>query len=166
MKTFRFTLMMVAFFLIYTHTLLPQTTQEKLNQMELMKQWVGTWKGDIGKDTIFICECKPFNKGFELYLRNEVNGEVIVDWKTLVGYDKKNDKLIEALIFGDNQEMQLLSMWFSSPNKCEEIFLEDSAAPEKAVYKWIFEFQTPDLLIFNELVNNKILHSYNLHLVK
>jgi hypothetical protein len=166
MKIFRSSFLIVINLLIWFYILLAQTTQEKLNQMELMKQWVGTWKGEMGKDTIFICECKPFNKGFELYLKNEVNGTVIVDWKTLVGYDKKNDKLIEALIFGNNPEMLLLSMWFSSPNKCEEIFLEDSASPEEAINKWIFEFKTPDILVWNELVNNKNIHTYKLHRVR
>jgi hypothetical protein len=139
---------------------------KELNQVELMKHWVGTWKGNMGKDTILICECKPFNKGFELYLKNEVKGKTVIDWKTLVGYDKKSDKLIEALIFGDNPEMMLYSMWFSSPNKCEEIFLEDSALAEEAINKWTFEFKTPDELIWNEIVNNKIIHTYNLHRVK
>jgi hypothetical protein len=166
MKTIRSAIMIAVFLLFCINGLPAQTSQEKLNQMELMKQWVGAWKGNMGKDTIFICECKFFNKGFELYLKNEVKGKVVVDWKTLVGYDKKNDKLIEALIFGDNPEMMLLSMWFSSKNKCEEIFLEDSASPDKAINKWTFEFKTPDLLIWNELVNNKTIHAYNLHRVK
>jgi len=166
MKTFCFTAMIAVFLLFCSYGIQAQTTQTKLNQMELMKQWVGTWNCNIGIDTIFICECKPFNKGFELYLKNEVNGKVVIDWKTLVGYDKKNDKLIEALIFGDNPELSLFSMWFSSTNKCEEIFLEDSASPDKAINKWTFEFKTPDLLIWNELVNNKTIHVYNLHRVK
>lgn len=166
MKKLGFTTMLFVFFMFLFSGILGQTTQAKLNQMELMKQWIGTWKGNIGNDTIFICECKPFNKGFELYLKNEVDGKVVIDWKTLVGYDKKNDKLIEALIFGDNPEISLFSMWFSSTNKCEEISLEDSASPDKAINKWTFEFKTPDLLIWNELVNNKTIHVYNLHRVK
>ena len=166
MKTFCFISMIAVFLFLCPNGIQAQTTQGKLNHMELMKQWVGTWKGNMGNDTIFICECKPFNKGFELYLKNEVKGKTVVDWKTLVGYDKKSDKLIEALIFGDNPEMMLLSMWFSSPNKCEEVFLEDSPSPEEAIYKWTFEFRTPDELIWNELVNNKIINTYNLNRVK
>jgi hypothetical protein len=166
MKACYLTIAIAVFLLFGYNTIQAQTAQTKLNQMELMRQWVGTWKGNIGIDTIFICECKPFNKGFELYLKNEVNGKVVIDWKTLVGYDKKNDKLIEALIFGDNPEMSLFSMWFSSTNKCEEISLEDSTSPDKAINKWTFEFKTPDLLIWNELVNNKTIHVYNLNRVK
>lgn len=166
MKKLGLTIVIVVSLFAISNGIQAQSTQAKLNQMELMKRWVGTWIGNIGKDTIFIIECNPFNKGFELYLKNEVKGKVVIDWKTLVGYDRKSDKLIEALIFDDNPEMMLLSMWFSSPSKCEEIFLEDSASPEKAINKWIFEFKIPDMLIWNELVNNKPSHIYNLHRVK
>jgi hypothetical protein len=143
-----------------------QTTQTKLDNLELMKQWVGIWKTDIVKDTVFTIECKSFNKGFELYLKTEAKGKLIIDWKTLVGYDKKNDKLIESIIFGDDPELILYSMWFTSANKCEEVLLDDITNPDKAKKKWTFEFKTPDLLIWTGLVNNIAANIYTLHRVK
>jgi hypothetical protein len=39
------------FLFICSPKILAQTTQTTLNQVELMKQFVGTWQRDIGKDT-------------------------------------------------------------------------------------------------------------------
>ena len=41
-----------------------QTPQTKLNQVELMKQFVGTWKNDVGKDTIDIWDCQQHENAF------------------------------------------------------------------------------------------------------
>jgi len=128
-----------------------------------MKQWIGIWKAEIGKDTTFIIDCKSFNKGLEFYIKKETKGKIIVDWKTLVGYDKNNDKLIEAEIYGNNPAMLLYSLWFTSANKCEEILLKDVVNPDKATNKWAFEFKSPDLLIWTDLINNKSTNTYTFH---
>jgi len=39
-----------------------QTTQTKLNQVELMKQFVGTWQRNIGKDTIDGWEIQQYDR--------------------------------------------------------------------------------------------------------
>jgi hypothetical protein len=139
------------------------STAKKLNQVELMKQWIGIWKADMGKDTTFTIECKSFNKGFEYYLKQESKGKLIVDWKTLVGYDKKTDRLIESLIFGGDPELQLCSMWFTTSTKCEEYLLEDLPNPDKARESWTFEFRSPKILIWTSLVNNKPAMVYTFH---
>ena len=38
-------------------------TPKELNQIELMKKWIGTWKNEIGKDSTVISEFIPMGKG-------------------------------------------------------------------------------------------------------
>jgi len=61
MKTFYVTATVVFLFL-YTNGIHAQTTQTKLNQVELMKQFVGTWQRDIGKDTIDGWEIQQYDR--------------------------------------------------------------------------------------------------------
>jgi len=163
MRALCLTLVIAVLLLFSSNLIQAQTTLTKLNQVELMKQWIGIWKAEIGKDTTFIIDCKSFNKGLEFYIKKETKGKIIVDWKTLVGYDKNNDKLIEAAIYGNNPAMLLYSLWFTSANKCEEILLKDVVNPDKATNKWAFEFKSPDLLIWTDLVNNKSTNTYTFH---
>jgi len=90
MKIFCLTISIAVFLLVLLNGLQAQTTQTKLNQIELMKQFIGSWKIDLGKDTTGFWECKPFGTGLEGYLKNVTKGKILMEVKQLVGYDKKN----------------------------------------------------------------------------
>ena len=69
--------------------LIAQSSQQNFDQVELMKQFVGTWKTELGVDTIMLWEVIPSGKG---YLNNAywqakgktystVNGIIGFTWK-------------------------------------------------------------------------------------
>ena len=68
-----------------------QTAKTKLNQIELIKQFVGKFKHEIGKDTVIIWDCKPFGNGYELSYTFSAKGKVYYDIKDLWGFDIKSD---------------------------------------------------------------------------
>jgi hypothetical protein len=140
-----------------------QSIQEKLNQVELMKQWTGNWKAEIGTDTTFQFDCKQFYNGYEFYLKTETKDRTILEWKTLAGYDKSKDKFIEAAIIQNNPDIVLMELWFTSPQICEEVFYNDISNPENASGKATFEFKSTDLLIWTESVNNKVINRYTFY---
>ena len=72
MKTFCLTTMIVVSLLLCSNGIQAQTTQSQLNQVELMKQFIGIWKAQMGKDTIFIMEGKTFGKGLEFYWKTDI----------------------------------------------------------------------------------------------
>jgi len=86
-----------------------QTTQTKLNQVELYKQFLGTWQRNVrnDEDTTFFWETKSFGEGFEVYMKGESRGKIIWEVKSVVGYDKKNDMLIEAMIMNFSPKIDL-----------------------------------------------------------
>ena len=144
-------------------SILAQVTQPKLNHAELMKQFLGNWEMELGKDTTGTLICKSFYNGFDFYFKIESKGNIIFEEKTLTGYDEKSDKLIKLWVQSDNPEFGLVAVWFSSPKVCEEVLYEDISNPEKAKFKWIFEFKSSDLFIWKDLVNNEITSTYTFH---
>jgi hypothetical protein len=163
MKTFYSTTIVAALLSIFTTYLQAQTTQTKLDNLELMKKWIGNWKAEIAKDTTFIIECKTFYNGYEFYLKTETKGKKLFEQKTLLGYDKKTDKLIESAINNISPEIIIMVLWYTSLNKCEEILIEDIASPDKAKYKWTYEFKSPEMFIWTDIVNNKATNNYTFH---
>jgi hypothetical protein len=163
MKALCLNTMVVVFLSLCTNVIQAQTTQTKLNQVELMKQFLGTWKGEMGKDTAFVMEIKSFYNGFESYLKTETKGKIIIEEKTIMGYDKKNDKLIESGIMNSSPDIISWANWFSSSNKMEAVLLEDISNPEKANLKWTFELKSPDLMVWSNIVNNKTTGTYTFH---
>jgi hypothetical protein len=155
--------MVVAFLLLCTKGIQAQTTQTQLNQVELMKQFIGIWKAEMGKDTIFIMEGKTFGKGLEFYWKTDAKGKIISEGKSIMGYDKINNRIIEPQIWDSGPDILLWSGLFTSSNKYEAILLKDIANPEKATLKWEYEFKAPDLLVCTYIVNKKTTATYTLN---
>ena len=64
-------------------------TSKELNQVELMKQFIGTWKAEIGKDTIAYFDQKTYGTGQEVFIKALLQRENDCEGKQLWGYDKK-----------------------------------------------------------------------------
>ena len=117
----------------------------------------------MGKDTIGTLICKSFYNGFDFYFKIEPKGKIVFEEKTHTGYDEKYDKLIKLWVQSEKPQFGIVAVWFTSPNVCEEVLYEDISNPDKAKYKWIFEFKSPDLLTWKDVVNNKVINIYTFY---
>jgi len=162
MKTFCFTTMIAVFLLICLNGVQAQTTQTQLNQIELMKQLIGTWKGEFtNKDSFIIAEMKSFgNGGIEGNQTGFFKEKILFEEKFVLGYDKKSDKYIGAMINKDNPEIFLMGLWFTSKNMYERIPFENISNPEQATTKAIYEFKSPDMFMATFIEKNKSDRTY------
>ena len=158
MKKF-YTITMVAVFVVLsTIGIHAQTMQSGLNQAELMKQFIGTWENETNKDSVFTAEFKPYgNGGLEFTLKSVARGKVWLEMKELWGYDKKSDKIIVAGLVKDSPNLMLQATWFTAKDRCEQVPLEFDSDPKKASFIVIFQLKSPDLVLREEIVNNKSL---------
>jgi len=154
MKTVCLTTMITAL-LFCTHGIQAQTTDTVPDQIKLIKQFTGTWKAEMGKDTIFIMEGKAFGKGLEFYWKTDTKGKILSEGKSIMGYDKINNRKIEPQIWDNSPNIILWSGLFTSPNIYEAILQKDLPNPERATVKWKYEFKSSDLLVCTYIVNKK-----------
>jgi hypothetical protein len=131
-----------------------QTTQVKLNQVELMKQFTGFWKCEISKDTTRFWDVKSYGNGFECFLKVVTKGVVIMDAKRLWGYDKSKDKYI-GLEISNRKDMRIYAQWFTSENKGVAVLYNDISNPEMASLKGEAEFKSSDMYVITTILNNK-----------
>jgi len=151
MKTL-FSSSMIVLLLLCANGIQAQTTQTKLNQVELIKQFIGNWKVEIGKDTTAFYDIKPYGTGLDCNFKHVTKGKIFVEGKELWGYDKASDKMIVAY---EGMDMELLVLWFTSKSKCVFILYKDISNPEKASFKLDTEFKSPDMYLQTKLVNDK-----------
>jgi hypothetical protein len=130
-------------------------TSKGLNQVELMKQFLGTWKAEFGKDTIAIFEQKAYGVGQEVFIKASTKGKMIFEGKQLWGYDKKLDKIINASEL-KGQNIGIAVFWFISKNKYVGVYYSDISNPENALSKWEGDFKSPDIYVETMIVNNKL----------
>ena len=167
MKTFYLTIMVVVLILLCTNEMQAQTTQTQLNQVELMKQFLYTWKCEFGKDTIVISETKAFgNGGLKMYQKWLFKDEIMFEQKFIWGYDKKSDKYICAKIKNDNPEISLILFWFTSGNICERIPYEYISNPDLPASRAIYEFKSKDLMVATFYKKNKLDRTFTWHKIR
>ena len=156
MKKLCFTTMIAIFMLLCTIGIQAQTTETKLNQMELMKQFIGSWKCDNPDGSSMIFENKPFGTAMVGNTKFISKDTVFDQNKYLWGYDKKNDKIIIAEIFNDTPVMEIDVVWFTSKNMVEGVLQKDISNPENASTKFKFEFKSQDSFILTVIQNSNI----------
>jgi hypothetical protein len=129
-------------------------TPKELNQVELMKQFLGNWKCDIAKDTIFYGENKSYGTGIELNFKYATKGKTYSEAKLLWGYDKNVDKYIIAQIT-KGMDIEFWAVWFISKNKYLMLPYSDISNPDGASFKWEGEIKSPDLFVETTMKNNQ-----------
>lgn len=146
----------------YVEKNVPGESPQELNQVELFKQMIGTWKAEIARDTFYIAQYKPFGNGLEGNIKIVTGGKKIMEGKVLLGYDKKNDKFVETDLV-EGSDIMLYGIWFTSKSTLTEVPWEDILNPEKTPVIWKYEIKSPDVFVWNNIENNKTTFSYNFH---
>jgi len=162
MKTFYKTILIVGFFIIGTFGLNAQSTQNNLNQVDLMKKFIGRWKCDLGKDTVLISDNIAFGTGLICSSQIIANGKVLNSVKQLYGYDRKIDKFIVAELIESSPVIEICNSWFTSQNTGELIITN----PENSSLRFKFEFKNADLIVQTAIQNNKVVNEITLIRIK
>lgn len=152
MNTIYRSLLTAIFQLIIIAGIQAQDDHSKLNQIELIKQFIGTWKCELGRDTFLITQTKPFGTG--MISRSQISTkDIVIDSIIQVfGFDKKADKFILAELIKSSQTIEICSAWFTS-DKTGEILIIN---PEKAPLKFKFEFKSPTNLVQTAIYEDKV----------
>jgi hypothetical protein len=138
----------------------PGESSKGIDQVEFMKQFMGTWKAEYGKDTIVNYVVTPFGKGSTREWTMSTKGNIITSAKVFFGYDSKIDKMIQVTLSESSPEIDMWAWWATSKNTSEGVPLKDIINPENAVSKIKSETKSPDSFILTYLLNNKVVGAY------
>lgn len=129
-----------------------QSTETNLDQVELMKQFLGIWEGEFGNNTFFKSENKQFSRGIVSNSQVIIDDKIVDSIVQIYGYDKKIDKFIIAELKESSPAIELCLVWFTS-ERAGEIVISN---PEGAPLKFEFEFKSSDILEQVAIQDNKI----------
>lgn len=129
--------------------------QKELNQIELHKQFIGTWKAETGKDTTFYLDIKPYGNSLEGNMKFVTKGKIVSEGKQLWDYDKTTDRFIVMELF-KGMGSKIYSSSFTSKTKCVIVESSNAMYPDNAQQKWEIEIQLPQSMLENYFVANKL----------
>ncbi|MCX6560118.1 MAG: hypothetical protein NTZ26_06330 [Candidatus Aminicenantes bacterium] len=136
MNKFCSTTMMAVFLLLFSNEIPAQTIQSKLNQMELMKQLLGTWQSTIDEGTVQILETKLFGKAVIITVTNEIKGEKSPVFMELSGFDDRDGKIKGFLVFPNGKYVTWIGQFITENTIRGNVV--DNFNPE--VILWIHEY--------------------------
>jgi hypothetical protein len=145
MKTLCLITMSTVFLLFCSNRVQAQTAQTKLNQVELMKQWLGTWQTTVNKDTTEIWEGKPYGKALIITVYRVINGKKTDSYVANCGYDDRDDK-IKGYNLSPNTDFLTWIGKFTTDKKFSADAL-DTFKPEIVWWKNEIELKTPTELV-------------------
>jgi hypothetical protein len=150
-------LIIAGFLLIGLSEIQAQTTQPKLNQVELMKQFIGTWECELSKDTILTIEFSPLGSGIVAKAEVTTMGKTLDELVQLWGFDEKTNNEVIVQLWKSNPNLRMLTGWWTSKNTAQVIPYQNLSKPEDATETVNSELKTPDLWIETHSFNGKVI---------
>jgi hypothetical protein len=135
MKTF-FSTTLIVLLLLCANVAQAQTVTPKLDQMELMKQLVGTWQRTTDEGTVQILETKLFGEAVIETFTYEIKGEKSPVFMELSGFDDRDDKIKGIIVFPNGKYVTWIGQFITEKTIRGNVV--DNFNPE--VILWIHEY--------------------------
>ena len=146
MKKFYLTTSIAVFFLVCTCGIQAQTAQPQLNQIELIKKFLGTWQASTGKDTVEVWESQLFGNAVIITVSQIIKGKKTPTYVNNMSYDSSDGKL-KGFVLNANASNATWIGSFSSEKDFSGTMLY-IFQPENAWGKFAFVFTTPKEWVF------------------
>ena len=78
-----------------------QSSEKELDQAELMKQLLGTWEAETGKDSVTVLLFTPVNNGLHILQEDKANGTTYATYQGVFGLSDDKEMIISAAIIPD-----------------------------------------------------------------
>ena len=137
----------------------------KLNQLELVSQFKGYWRGEVGKDTFELWDSKLTENGMEVNSRTTYKNKILTQEYNVFVYDQS---INEFIVRHTPKELfpTFYTLRFTSKDAGEIVPINDISNPDNAQFKILFEFKTPNEYTETILQLNKPALVNTYHLVK
>lgn len=89
----------ITFFILFNLGTQAQTKQPKLNQVELYKQFVGTWQAEIGTDSLEVRECREYGSAFVIEVSRIIKGQKFPFYINNTSFDSNDGKFKGFLLY-------------------------------------------------------------------
>ncbi len=119
-----------------------QSSETDLDQVKLMKQYIGKWTAESGKDSLWLWEITPSDKGYVHAFYLKVKGKTVATHPGIMGFGGEDRNVNMFTLFSNGFITRDIG-GFVSDNK--SIFERFPPQNKKTVFgTWECTFITPD----------------------
>lgn len=134
-----------------------QSSQKKLNQVELLKKFIGIWKAEVGKDTAYWFEFSSYGKNaFVGSYKIKAKDKLIFENKQLWANDKKMGKIIDTELEKKSGTMTFYLCEFISEKILKGAEIKNITHPDIVSNKVYYEeFKSPNMFVESVTEHNQ-----------
>ena len=129
-----------------------QSSEDELDQVELLKQFIGTWETEIGVDSIIRFVCTPFGAGLYLHMEWKANGTAYYAAHSVLGFDSNRETIIMSHVWQGGNTAQEIGQFVTEKKLMMERFGPDQ--PNHAVALSELDFSQPNVIVWTMLVRD------------
>jgi hypothetical protein len=122
-----------------------QSDQKDLDQVKLVKQMLGTWTGEIGKDSIYIVKAVPIGDGIISHFEWQYQGKIYDKMTTITGFTPDKKSIVTYFLQQDGVIVKDIGKFISPTKMMLKRYHLDQIHP---VALSEVEFPDPDTWIF------------------
>lgn len=127
--------------LCFSMSLHAQSSQQDLDQVELMKQFIGEWKHDSGNDSVFYWSYSPYGKGYLVKAKWQAKEETYNEAQGISGYTNNYKRINLFILWQDGTMVRDLGQFVAQ----DKVVMERFTANHQFNYAiWEWTFLTPD----------------------
>jgi len=139
-KSFKILLSLLVFLGI-SLTLSAQSNEQELDQLELMKQFIGTWRAETGEDTVVNMTYEPIGDGILITQEDIANGVTYGTVKAVMGVSTDKKTIIVSAVRQDGSVVFHYGKFVSNNKLILELYSNNVKHP---VVIQEFEIQSSD----------------------
>lgn len=130
------------FALCFSGNVNAQSSENDLDQVELMKQFIGKWAAEWTKDSTWLWEITPSDKGYVHAFYLQVKGKTVLTYGGMIGFGDKYRKVLLFILYPNGFITRDIGGFVSDNEYIAERF---PAEHKKTVLEtWECTFITPD----------------------
>ena len=122
--------------------LFSQSAENELDQVELMKQYIGKWAAEAGKDSTWLWEITPSNKGYVHAFYLNVKGKTVETMPGIVGFGSEYRTTNMFILYPDGFISRDIGGFVSDDKYIAERFYPQDM--KTGLGTWECTFLTPD----------------------
>jgi hypothetical protein len=131
----------IIYLLLFSAGMQAQTGKTQINQLEIMKRFIGTWQTNIGQDSVEIWDCQPYGEGFIINVSRIIEGQKNPYYVNNVGFDSADGKLKGYVLWPSGDYITWIALY--NAEKKFEVELVINFDPEKVWTRYEMVYISP-----------------------
>ena len=126
-----------------------QSTEKELDQVKLVKQFLGTWVGELGEDSVLHMKGVQLGEGLFFQGEWKTAGKTYFAFHSVIGFTIDKETIVHSVIWSNGNTVQEIGRFVAENKLVMERFRPEM--PNHAVGLVEYDFSQPNKMIWRML---------------